>query len=145
MQRGCARKRWHIRIFNFATGGIVFRLILFSIISVFTAEFVYSQSWELAHQADTKINLRDVFFLTVNQGWVVGDSGTILTTSNGGANWLQQVSGTVNQLYGVTFVSSTQGWVVGNGGTILATNDGGLTWVQQAFGTSNRRHWVTIV
>ena len=111
-----------------------FIIIVFPVISFFIPNLAYGQNWELAHQADTQINFQDVVFISTNLGWVVGDNGTILATNDGGANWLQQASSTVNRLYGVTFVSTTQGWAVGNSGTILATNDGGANWYIQDSG-----------
>src|SRR5205807_8618267 len=46
--------------------------------------------------------------------------GTILFTTNGGATWTGQTSGTSNSLYGVSFVDTSHGWAVGSSGTILA-------------------------
>ena len=122
-----------------------FIIIVFPVISALIPNPAYGQNWELAYQADTQINFQDVAFVSTNLGWVVGDNGTILATNNGGANWLQQASSTVNRLYGVTFVSPNQGWAVGDNGTILATNDGGTNWLQQASGTVNRLYGVTFI
>ena len=122
-----------------------FIIIVFPVISFFIPNLAYGQNWELAHQADTQINFQDVVFISTNLGWVVGDNGTILATKDGGANWLQQASGTVNRLYGVTFISATQGWAVGNSGTILATNNGGANWNLQVSGVSNRFYHIAFV
>ena len=51
-------------------------------------------------------------------GWIVGDSGTILNTTNG-ISWTSQESGTTEKLLDVNFVTSTLGWAVGENGTIL--------------------------
>ena len=40
-------------------------------------------SWNLQY-SDPENFLRNIFFLDQNNGWVVGDSGTILYTPNGG-------------------------------------------------------------
>ena len=45
-----------------------------------------------------------VSFVDANNGWAVGNGGTILHTSNGGATWSTQRSGTFNDLFGVSFV-----------------------------------------
>lgn len=79
----------------------------------------------------TTANLNGVFFADANNGWAVGQSGTILRTSNGGTTWVRQTSNTTNWLWRVQFVSATRGWVVGDGGTILSTSDGGATWSVQ--------------
>jgi len=49
----------------------------------------------------------------------------ILATTNGGATWSAQSSGSTAGLSGVTFVDATHGWAVGTGGVILATTTGG--------------------
>jgi hypothetical protein len=48
----------------------------------------------------TKEWLHSVYFTSGTEGYCVGDSGTILKTSNGGTTWAPQVSGTTNQLRG---------------------------------------------
>ena len=70
------------------------------------------------------------------QGWAVGNSGTILTTKDGGTNWRAQGSGTPQRLSSVYFTNERQGWAVGAIGKILATTDGGATWSAQDSGTS---------
>jgi photosystem II stability/assembly factor-like uncharacterized protein len=75
----------------------------------------------------------------------VGDYGTILRTSDGGATWTLQGSGTSKDLRGVSFVDSNTATAVGGGETqppftpsvILRTTDGGATWANQLFGMTN--------
>jgi hypothetical protein len=78
--------------------------------------------------------------------WAVGTGGAILATTNGGATWSPQTSGTGADLWAATFADSTHGWAVGwddssgsVGGVILATGDGGATWTKQA---SGRDEWL---
>jgi photosystem II stability/assembly factor-like uncharacterized protein len=66
----------------------------------------------------------------------LGDSGTILRTSNGGSTWRSQESGTTNMLWSVCFDDANIGTVVGDNGTILRTTNGGSTWTSQSGGTS---------
>jgi len=73
-----------------------------------------------------------------NTGTVVGGSGTILRTTDGGANWVGQLSGTKLVLYGVSFSDVNNGTAVGDSGTILRTTDAGTTWMSQSSGTRNR-------
>ena len=71
-------------------------------------------------------------------GYAVGNSGTILKTTDGGANWVAQTSGTANICSDVHFpVDATTGYAVGSSGTILKTTDGGANWVAQTSGTAN--------
>ena len=76
-----------------------------------------------------------VAFANAHDGWAVGLGGTVLATTDGGAMWFAQSSGTAFDLTGVAFANATDGWAVGLGGTVLATTDGGATWVAQSSGT----------
>ena len=51
--------------------------------------------------------------------------GTILKTTNGGATWTSQTSGTIYRLYSVYFTDVNTGYAVGDGGIILKTITGG--------------------
>ncbi|MBN2205283.1 MAG: hypothetical protein JW767_09700 [Thermoleophilia bacterium] len=72
--------------------------------------------------------LRDVDFVTLRRGWVVGRGGQIFRTTTAGAGWRLQPSGTTEHLEAVTFLSSQWGWAVGRNGTVLRTLDAGATW-----------------
>jgi len=85
----------------------------------------------------TTDGLFGVYFTDANNGTVVGNSGLILRTSDGGQNWTPQTSGTTNQLRAVSFTDANTGTVVGDQGTILRTTDGGQSWVSQASGVSD--------
>ncbi len=77
------------------------------------------------------------FLADGQRGWVVGNNGTILTTTDVGTNWKPQTSGTNANLIGVQFTADGQrGWVVGNNGTILTTTDVGTNWRPQTSGTN---------
>ena len=55
---------------------------------------------------------------------------------HGGA-WIQQNSGTPDDLHAVHFTDISNGWAVGDGGTILRTTDGGNSWDPQDSGTTD--------
>jgi hypothetical protein len=82
-------------------------------------------------------HLYDLHFINKNNGWVVGDYGTILTTKDGGKSWIRQESGTNALLRGVDFIDEKRGWAVGVRGTVLHTEDGGKTWVKQQIDTKH--------
>jgi hypothetical protein len=76
----------------------------------------------------------------------VGNGGTILRTTDGGANWVTQTSGTLNHLYGVSFTDASHGTAVGVNGTILRTNTGGSEsgQVTQNYSVQNKWNIVSI-
>jgi len=85
----------------------------------------------------------DLHDITVSHGdddkaWACGEGGMILHTSNGGATWAQQASGTTEALYGIAFWEIEGGPVIAVGahGTILMTYDEGATWTPRVSGTT---------
>lgn len=51
------------------------------------------------------------------------------------AGWVQQSSGTSNQLIDVFFISESTGWICGWYGTILKTTNSGVSWVPYYYST----------
>lgn len=62
-------------------------------------------------------------------GYIVGTSGRIVMTSNGGTSWNVQTSNSTATLYAVKFFSDSVGFVLGSVGEVLVTTDAGTTWV----------------
>ncbi|MBK9099546.1 MAG: T9SS type A sorting domain-containing protein [bacterium] len=88
-------------------------------------------------------NLYDVTLIDANNGWAVGDSGTILKTTDDGINWIEQQSNVTNKLNAVCFIDANNGWAVGDGGTITRTTNGGVSWLQQSPGVSQNLNEVS--
>ena len=63
--------------------------------------------------------------------WAVGSLGTILRTTDIGATWVAQTSGTNYNLYAVSFFDSNKGWTTGQNSIIKYTEDAGVTWTDQ--------------
>jgi len=85
--------------------------------------------------------LRGVHFPSINNGFAVGDQGTIITTANAGATWANQVQSSFFNLRSVYFTSVTNGFAVGfntntNSGLIINTTNGGALWNSVASGTN---------
>jgi len=80
--------------------------------------------------------LTDVCFPTPSAGWIAGDNGVILATTDAGATWHPQASGTSNGLFAVDFVDAQHGWAtVADYGAGLRTQDGGITWTPMSTGS----------
>ncbi len=114
--------------------------------------FFLISGWEL-QTSGVNVNLFDIDCVSSTECWAVGDSGTILHTTDGGVNWVLQSSGTTEDLRGIDFLDSLNGWVVGYGPIHLHTTDGGVSWTEVISGSSyelfnvafanSNRGWVT--
>ncbi|MBU0509838.1 hypothetical protein KKH27_13530 [bacterium] len=77
------------------------------------APFASAQNWQWQNPLPTGNYLSDVVFINENVGWIVGSSGTILHTTDGGASWTHQGSGTNSELTAIGFFDSQRGFAVG--------------------------------
>jgi photosystem II stability/assembly factor-like uncharacterized protein len=77
---------------------------------------------------------RFVDFGNSNTGCAVGDSGSIIRTTDRGATWAAAISGTTRNLRGVTFPSANTGFAVGEAGAVVKTTSG-TTWSPITSGT----------
>jgi photosystem II stability/assembly factor-like uncharacterized protein len=84
----------------------------------------------------TTRHLSSVYFPDVNTGFAVGESGTILKTSDAGVTWTALSSGTTNNLLSVYFTDANSGYAVGDLGTIIKTSNAGTTWTALSSGTT---------
>ena len=100
--------------------------------------------WEVVREPDASLYYHDVMFVNQLEGWIVGDSGTVLHTSNGGTRWERQTTGLVQSLSCVYFVDSKAGWVAGKGATVLHTTDGGRNWGTQNTGIDSSRTFLSM-
>lgn len=72
--------------------------------------------------------LRDVIFVTPNLGFVCGDSGALLKTTNGGASFNPSSLPTNQHLRTLFFTSNDTGFVAGDSAVLFYTTNGGNSW-----------------
>ena len=94
------------------------------------------KSWagesERVRVGEKRTNLEDVFFVSPNEGWIVGSFGTVMHTIDSGQNWEKVVLDEIDHnLYSIYFSTPELGWISGQEGLVLNTIDGGKTWSQQ--------------
>jgi len=117
--------------------GIIMKIFKCFLLVLFSTPFLFSQ-WSWQNPLPQGNNLNKVFFVDSTFGWVAGNSGTIINTTNGGTDWSVQKSGTTINLTGIFFLNKDLGWAVGpqgyNGSIIpsvlLQTSDGGENWTE---------------
>lgn len=113
---------------------VIFLLILLNVIYLSTC---FSQTGWLVHSTGTNKPINDIYFVTANTGWAVGDS-VIVKSTNGGVNWIQQniyyPGGAL--LYSVKFLNENTGFAGGGKFTseythtqyLFKTTNGGINW-----------------
>jgi photosystem II stability/assembly factor-like uncharacterized protein len=100
----------------------------------FASVCIFSQQYWIPQSSPTTKSLNKSFFVDTLYGWAVGDSGIVVHTSTGGANWVIQPAGIGPfPMDDVFFINRTTGWIINNdffftGSTILSTTDGGASW-----------------
>jgi photosystem II stability/assembly factor-like uncharacterized protein len=67
-------------------------------------------------------------FSSLQTGWVGCDEGQMFKSTNGGASWNLQNTGTIGNFESFWFINDNTGWAVGIG-NLLFTSNGGVTFV----------------
>ncbi len=98
-----------------------------------------SSAWSVNNISPEANKYKSVWFVDENNGWAVGDEGTIVTTDDGGLTWASQSSGTSQNLWDIEFFDADTGWVVGNTGTLMYTINGGRNWAPSLFDVTDKR------
>ncbi len=106
------------------------RIILFSFLYLSALISMSQNDWELLNPYPTINSLMGDYFISSQEGWVVGYEGLILHTTNGGYDWETQHSDPDESLSGIFFIDDTEGWTVG-WSSIYHTTDAGVTWEKQ--------------
>ena len=102
--------------------------------------------WKRIASPTTK-PLSNCFFVNSSTGWVSGDSGTIIRTTNGGNSWTIQNSGTYNNIVDIFFLNERTGWALAweifpdttsyLGTVILKTSNSGINWIKSMHPDTN--------
>jgi photosystem II stability/assembly factor-like uncharacterized protein len=110
-------------------------------------DIVYSADYWIKQSSPTTRNFKNCFFINNNTGWISGDSGTIIKTTNAGLNWSFQPTGIFNDIQSVYFINERLGWATTYeifpdtnsflGTRILKTTDGGNSWINYMYPDSN--------
>jgi photosystem II stability/assembly factor-like uncharacterized protein len=104
----------------------------------------YSQGTWKKINVPTNQLLRSVYFSDSLYGWIAGDSGTILHTTDGGQTWIIQDSQTENEIADLFFLNRNLGWAssfnysnIPYGTVLLKTTNGGAEWTSEPYPEEN--------
>ena len=112
------------------------KLYFLLVVSFLLQTKLFAQKGWVSQSSGTETGLNSVFFQDQFNGWIVGDSGILLRTTDGGETWISQKSNTNVVLKSVFFIDKNYGWIVGSkfsipnrsSNVILRTTDGGNQW-----------------
>ena len=103
------------------------RILVLLVLTIFWSISLNAQ-WTIL-SSGTSNNLYDVYFTSVDTGYIVGENGLIKKTVDGGENWTTQTSGVNGFLHGIVFINeTTTGYAVEWNGKVIKTTDAGTTW-----------------
>jgi photosystem II stability/assembly factor-like uncharacterized protein len=122
------------------------RSILFIFVLLFSIH-VANADW-IRQKTNSFAWFRDVFFVNETKGWIVGTDGTLLSTLDGGATWVQTHKFTTDSFLQVHFTDDNTGWILcerniyargPNASSYLRkTTDGGRNWEKIEFENAGR-------
>jgi photosystem II stability/assembly factor-like uncharacterized protein len=88
--------------------------------------------------AEVRQNLFATCFASDRDGWMVGELGRIIRTTDGGKTWVRQDAGTKRPFLAMSCLDAKTAWIAGKEGIVYGTKDGGDTWTQLQ--TNSNRH-----
>jgi photosystem II stability/assembly factor-like uncharacterized protein len=78
-----------------------------------------------------------LFFIDENTGWMGSDLGVIFKTTNGGVEWIPQLTGLNSKINDIYMLDVYKGWAITNDGILLVTENGGDSWAQETIDSGN--------
>jgi photosystem II stability/assembly factor-like uncharacterized protein len=122
----------------------MWKTLLFIYVIILPNAKVFSQNfWEKIDSPTTKL-LNSIMFIDSLNGWVAGDSGLIIHTSDGGLNWETQHTNDSLNVVNIFFLNNQLGWGSAwssfyepYGTYLLKTTNGGKNWSSEYFRISN--------
>lgn len=111
--------------------------LIFPIILLLTIPTIAQDPWTVLPQVTTN-DLTKLHFVNADTGWVVGDLGTIIKTTDGGNSWEFQPLTINAELVDIYMLNPDTGWAVAEvppfdvndpfGSYLLKTTNGGANW-----------------
>jgi photosystem II stability/assembly factor-like uncharacterized protein len=104
--------------------------VVFFLVMLTGAAFAQNASFQSIFRTPTFHTLRKIGYADANTMYAIGDGGTFIRTTDGGAT-LQRVSvdpAGNESLFYINFMSATLGVVAGDNGLMAITSDGGTSW-----------------
>ncbi len=111
-------------------------LLLFLLITFSAFPQGYNCAWVTPLPQGNTLN--SAWFFNANTGFVVGEFGTILKTTDAGKSWTIVESKTTENLQKVAFIDDKNGFIIGQKGALLLTYNGGASWMVKSLNTYSK-------
>ncbi|MCB9230668.1 MAG: T9SS type A sorting domain-containing protein [Bacteroidia bacterium] len=102
-----------------------FKLLALSFLLLFSQ--ISHAQWIQIDSGLTQVDLHDIHFPVDQEGFAVGDNGTLLHSTNYGNSWTSMSTPFSGVLNTVHFLTPSVGFIGGENG-LSKTTDGGITW-----------------
>ena len=109
-------------------------ILILCLVTILNSKVFPQNFWEKIDSPTSKM-LNSVVFTDSLNGWVSGDSGLIIHTSNGGEDWETQFTNDSLNVVNIFFVDDQNGWGSAwsnyyspYGTFVLTTSNGGINW-----------------
>jgi len=111
-----------------------YNVIITAMLCLFSAPGI--SQWEVQNSGVT-VDLNDICFVDRWNGWAVGDSGTVICTTDGGQTWIKIETGINNNLFRIECFDKNTVYIISKYSrdpVFLSTKDGGVNWNVYNFG-----------
>lgn len=102
------------------------RNIIILTITMFASNMIGQTNWTLI-SSNTSVNFKDIAFTSSSIGYIVGDNGVVLKTTNNGNNWVSTFSDSTQSFISTSFVNDNIGYVL-TSTNLYKTTNGGISW-----------------
>jgi len=82
-------------------------------------------------------SLYDIQYINSTTGYISGNLGIVVKTTNSGVNWSYLPTGTITQFPSLYFINENIGYLAGTAGRLFKTTNGGVNWIQQTVGVTD--------
>lgn len=117
----------------------IFKRYILILLVLVTAEGFTQSNW-VRQQTQYTENLREIYFADSLYGWIAGDSGIIIHTSDGGKNWITQSRVVNDYILDLFFLNGKTGWAtawnfdgVSQYSVIYNTTNSGMNWTRTLY------------
>ncbi|MFX1336921.1 MAG: WD40/YVTN/BNR-like repeat-containing protein [Promethearchaeota archaeon] len=109
-------------------GILSFVVMYFQVPFALYLEFTDNPWQPISSETYPETGVATIDFVDSYHGWIAGENGTIMATTDGSKSWEEQRSGVNSSINGIDFFNTAIGAAISEKDDILITQNGGVTW-----------------